>query len=86
MGDLFVPVEVDDEWVFIPEGTDSDQRAIPVLHADAPDFVLVTVESYFLDGEGVLSTEQEGIATITSNAKVGDPQSLIDEIEMLLHR
>ncbi len=82
---LLVLVEVDCDWMFVEEYTDLEDCAVPVLHVDTLDFVLVTVEFQHLDGVGVLSTEQKGVAAMTSYAKVGGPDALIDEIKMLLH-
>ena len=82
---LLFTVKVKSEWMLVVEDAHFEDCTIPVLHVDALDFALVTVDFDHLDSEEVLSTEQKGVAAITSYAKVGGPDALIDECKMLLH-
>ena len=82
---LLLTVKVESEWMLIVEDAHLEDCTVPVLHVDALDFALITVESYHLDGEGVLSAEQKGMATMSSYAEVSGPDALIDECKMLLH-
>ena len=85
VGQPLLTVEVESDWMLIVEDAHLEDCTVPVLHVDALDFALVTVEFYHLDGEGVLSAEQKGTATTSSYAEVGGPDALINECKMLLH-
>lgn len=78
-------IKLNGDRVLVPEGTNLQGGAIPILNVDACDTAVVTVEFHYLNGEGMLSNKQEGIASCAPNAKVSSPDALINESQMVLH-